>query len=317
LENWLYKPFLSFGADRLVWKAIPGRLRILCYHGVCEDRFADEAWLPDYFVSESAFVQQLEYLRQCAHVLPLGDAIQRLRDGSLPERAVSLTFDDGYANNLFLAYRLLTQFQMRATVFLSSAYVESGELYPFIKLRLVHMYGGTGCENAPEYKSRPLQEVADWLNERWPEVRGGLTEDQIRTLRPLTVREVQEADLDFIEFGGHTDTHCILRNETAERRKDEICCSIRKVMEWTGRPVRLFSYPNGERGDFAETDKQTLREKGIRAAVTGIAGANGSDADLLELKRFPVGLYHGSSGFRAEVTGFRSVVLGASGGMRS
>jgi peptidoglycan/xylan/chitin deacetylase (PgdA/CDA1 family) len=283
---------------------------------VCEDRLAGEEWLPDYFVSESAFAQQLEYLRDYAHVLPLRAAVEHLRDGTLPDRAVSITFHDGYANNLFLAYRLLRKFGMPATVFLSSAYVESGELYPFVKLRLMRMYApDMDFRHSPAYKSRPLQEVTAWLERRWPEVRDRVTDDQIRTLRPLTVHEVQAADPDLIDFGGHTDTHCILRNESAERREYEIRASIRKVAQWTGRPVRLFSYPNGQKGDFGQTDKQTLREEGIQAAVTGVAGTNGGGANPLELKRFPVGLYHGNTEFRAEVTGFRAMVLAASRGM--
>jgi hypothetical protein len=38
---------------------------------------------------------------------------------------------------------------------------------------------------------------------------------------------------------------------------------------------------------------------------------------MLELKRYPVGLYHDSAGFQAEVTGFRSAVLAASKGLAS
>jgi peptidoglycan/xylan/chitin deacetylase (PgdA/CDA1 family) len=244
-------------------------------------------------------------------VLPLGEAVERLNDDTLPERAVSITFDDGYANNLFLAYGLLKKFRMPATVFLSSAYVESGELYPFLKLQLMRLYAGAGAKEAADYKSRPLEEVARWLDERWPEVQGRLTADQLGTLRPLTIEEVRAADSDLIDFGAHTDTHCILRNESRQRRENEIRSSIRKVACWTGRPVRLFSYPNGEPGDFSNVDKQVLRSEGIHAAVTGIAGTNRSGADPFELRRFPIGLYHDNIGFRAEVTGFRAIVLAA------
>jgi len=50
-------------------------------------------------------------------------------------RSVAITFDDGHANNLHLAYPMLQKYQLPATIFLSSAYVESGEMYPFLKLK--------------------------------------------------------------------------------------------------------------------------------------------------------------------------------------
>src|ERR1017187_5153905 len=100
----LYNSFSKTGGDKLLWKLDARRLRILCYHGICEDRLAKEAWVPLYFVTRSAFEKQLQYLRRNAHVLPLEEAVARLRSGTLPARCVCLTFDDGYANNLDVAY---------------------------------------------------------------------------------------------------------------------------------------------------------------------------------------------------------------------
>jgi peptidoglycan/xylan/chitin deacetylase (PgdA/CDA1 family) len=142
-------------------------------------------------------------------------------------------------------------------------------------------------------------------------VKHALNDDQSETLRPMTTDEVRAADPELIEFGAHSHTHCIFRNETLARRKEEITTSIRKVSEWTGRNVLLFSYPNGEPGDFAESDKAVLRAEGIEAAVTGIGGANNRRSDLLALKRYPLTLQHGEAAFRAEVTGFRNVLLAA------
>jgi hypothetical protein len=36
---------------------------------------------------------------------------------------------------------------------------------------------------------------------------------------------------------------------------------------------------------------------------------------MLELKRYPVGIYHDSAGFRAEVTGFRNGLRAAGKGL--
>ena len=310
-----YKTYSFLGGDRLSWAMRRGSLRILCYHGLCDDELAGSSWVPGYFVARSAFDAQLRYLQRCTQVLPLAEAFARLRDGSLPPRAVSITFDDGYANNLLLAYPILRNYGLPATIFLSTAYIESGELYPFLKLKLIRLSGCGEEADGRKYKDCPIEDLMPWIDQRWPAVEKTLTGDQRRMLRPLTTQEVRDADHELIEFGAHTHTHCILGNESRERREQEIGSSIDKVQQWTGRPVLLFSYPNGERGDFGEVDKELLRAKGIQAAVTGIAGANGRRFEPLELKRYPVGLYHDAVDFRAEVTGFRTAVLRASMGL--
>lgn len=312
----LYHSFAGTGGDRLVWKLDKNRLRILCYHGVCKNRLAEEQWMPQFFVTESAFESQLQYLQRNTTVLPLWEAVARLQEGTLPHRCVSLTFDDGYANNLQLAYKLLQKYGMPATIFLASSYVESGEFFPFLQTKLIKLSGETKPEVRfmPDYKLTPLDSVMQSASRWWPEIKAKLSDEQRQTLRPLTTEEVQNADPRLIEFGAHSHSHCIFRNETPVRRQMEIQTSLQKVEQWTARPVRLFSYPNGQRGDFNSSDQVILRKEGVQAAVTAIAGANGQDSDCFALRRYPVSLYHDQLGFRAEVSGFRSALLAAGGG---
>jgi len=317
VKQFLYNSFSRVAGDRILWRLSSNRLRILCYHGVCADNLMEAPWIPQYFVTKSAFEMQLQYLQDNCNVLPLGDGVSKLRNGSLPPRAVCITFDDGYANNLCLAYTLLRKYQMPATIFLSSAYIRSGELLPFLKLKLIQLNQGqdndVSAQPLLEYKSNPLDQVVERVDGRWGKVKAYLSEAQYQTLRSLTEEEVKTADQKLIEFGAHGDTHCILRNESPERREREIRSSIARVGELSGRPVRFFSYPNGERGDFNESDKAILRAEGIHAAVSGIAGANNRDSDLLELKRYPVTIGHDRARFRAEVTGFRTGLLRLAG----
>ena len=299
-----YRVMTATSADRLWWRLGPPSLRILAYHGVCDDSLAGEPWMPGYFVTASVFDRQLRFLRQEANVIPLAEAARALAAGKLPERAVALTFDDGYANNLELAAPMLARYGMPATVFLSSHYIESGALYPFLKIHLLRMPGAAG------YKNEPLDTVLSRVDQAWQSAAGTLTEAQGRTLRPLTIGEVRAAQAGgLLEFGAHAHSHCILRNESPARREQEIRLSLQRVAEWTGRPATLFSYPNGEAGDFNDADQRVLRDGGVEAAVTGIAGINRPGTPPLSLLRFPVGLYHDDAGFRAEVCGLRAQVL--------
>ena len=301
----VYRALSTAYGYQLCWALSAHRLRILCYHGICEDALVSEPWMPHFFVACSAFEEQLEYLKRKACVLPLSEAADLLKQNKLPARAVSITFDDGYANNLHLAAPLLARFDTPATIFVCSSYIESGELFPFLKLKLVA--GGDDTKVIPDYKSSPLDAVVSKLDGVWEHFRPRLTPVQYQALRPMTVHEVAQLDPKLIELGGHTHTHCILSNETVERRQNEIRTSVRKLAEWTGRRGYVFSYPNGQRGDFGEIDKRTLHDEGIRTAVAGIAGANTPQTDLLELRRYPIGLFHDEEAlFSAEITGVRS-----------
>ncbi|MBK6486592.1 MAG: hypothetical protein IPF98_06945 [Gemmatimonadetes bacterium] len=73
------------------------RLLVLCYHGVS---LADEhEWNPELYVTSMRLRERLELLRGLrATIVPLAEGMRRLREGTLPPRAVSLTFDDGAAD---------------------------------------------------------------------------------------------------------------------------------------------------------------------------------------------------------------------------
>jgi peptidoglycan/xylan/chitin deacetylase (PgdA/CDA1 family) len=290
-------------------------LRVLTYHGVCDNRLAGEAWIPESFVTRSAFEQQLIYIRRHATVLPLPEAVSRLKYNDLPERAVALTFDDGYANNLELALPLLEQYECPATIFIATRYVESGELFPFDRVRLLRCAlrskGTSVIPSQPlsDYRNGCIDRQLQWVDALWAEIKPIVTATQWRTLRPMSIPELSCVRSPLLEFGAHTHSHCILGNETRPRRATEMATSIQKLQNW-GRAVRFFAYPNGCREDFDEQDKEVLRSEGIEAAFSMIAGCNRGGRDYLECKRYPVGLHHDLSAFAAELTGFRALIRG-------
>lgn len=309
----VYNLWAAARCDRLVYWAGGNRLRILNYHGVCEDRFAGQGWVPPYFVARSAFESQLSYLRCHTDVLSLEDALVHLDRGKVPRRAVALTFDDGYANNLYLAQPLLQKYKIPATIFLATDYVESGELFHYDRAQLIRFHKANSSDGDSDpwfgYGTYPLDVVLQRLRPAWKITEPLVTPEQYDTLRPLRVEELRHFDTRFVHLAPHTHRHPILSKETNSLRDLEISTSVEKLRQWTGRPVNLFSYPNGDLGDFGEVDKQILRSLGIRAAFTTILGTNRPGEDLYELRRYGVGLDHSLSSFVAELTGLRAFLL--------
>src|SRR5262245_10631610 len=102
-----------------------GALLVLIYHRVLPEPdpiLADE---PD----ARTFAAQMDVLRDVCHVLPLAEGVERLQRGSLPPRAVCITFDDGYANNCEVAAPILAARKLPATVFVATGFIGSGRMF--------------------------------------------------------------------------------------------------------------------------------------------------------------------------------------------
>ncbi len=116
---------LRGAASRLRYRLRPKAL-ILAYH-----RVADLATDPfQLAVTPGHFAEHLEALRKHASPVSLRQLTRALGDGRVPRRAVVVTFDDGYADNLHAALPLLERHEIQATVFIASGYVgRSGEFW--------------------------------------------------------------------------------------------------------------------------------------------------------------------------------------------
>jgi peptidoglycan/xylan/chitin deacetylase (PgdA/CDA1 family) len=78
------------------------------------------------------FANQLDALVQWGgHVLSLDEALHRRNAGTLPDRAVVLSFDDGYASVLELAWPMLRARGLPATLFVVGGYLDGRQRFPW------------------------------------------------------------------------------------------------------------------------------------------------------------------------------------------
>lgn len=89
---------------------------ILLYHRVVELQ-SDPQMLS---VTPQHFSEHLEFLGKHTRTMRLGDVVQGLRDGNLPQHGAVITFDDGYADNLYNAKPLLETYGIPATVYVTT-----------------------------------------------------------------------------------------------------------------------------------------------------------------------------------------------------
>ena len=114
-----------FGGFSVAAARSRSKLRVLCYHGIS---IGDEhAHYPGTFMRAETFRRRLELLRDWgANFLSLEAGIEQLYAGSLPEKAVVVTIDDGWFGTFSDMRPLLAEFGVPATLYVSSYYVDNG-----------------------------------------------------------------------------------------------------------------------------------------------------------------------------------------------
>lgn len=301
------------------------RLAILMFHGVEGEPLSPPC---DYVNDAVTLRRQLKYLRRHFRVLPLQEALERLRDGTLPRRAAALTFDDGTRNLAVHAAPVLRDLQLPAAVFLATGPMGTGEaLWPdrlwiafaattlpeidltpvglgMRSLRHPDDRNDTRNEVVQHFKQLPDAERIGWV--QWlvavlgpePDATGGpfelLSWDEARVL----------ASDGLVSLYPHTVTHPILACCADEKVEYEISESCRAVARETGCAPVVFAYPNGGERDFDTRAKAVLRRNGIPWALSTIGGFADRDSDPLALPRIGIGPATSLALFRLKVSGF-------------
>lgn len=89
-------------------------LPIIMYHSLLKDTSLQN----DYTISPTLFEEDLKYLKNNNYTtITVSDLIDYVyNDGTLPEKPIMLTFDDGYYNNYYYAFPLLEKYECKAVI---------------------------------------------------------------------------------------------------------------------------------------------------------------------------------------------------------
>lgn len=110
----------------LFWLSDKHTVPIMMYHQVIYREDPQSNW-----VSPQNFEWQMAYLaKHNYHVIPLSELVAATKAGrTLPRKSVVITFDDGYENNYFHAYRILKKYGFPAIIFVPSDQVSNADGY--------------------------------------------------------------------------------------------------------------------------------------------------------------------------------------------
>jgi peptidoglycan/xylan/chitin deacetylase (PgdA/CDA1 family) len=104
------------------------RVPILMYHYVSRPPANADIYRNDLSVTPENFREQMVYLVEEGYsTIDLYDLSTAVTNkGSLPDKPIILTFDDGYIDNYQNAFQILQEFELKATFFVATGFVDAG-----------------------------------------------------------------------------------------------------------------------------------------------------------------------------------------------
>ncbi len=247
----------------------------------------------------------MSVLARFFNVLPLSEGVSRLQDGSLPSRAVSITFDDGYADNYTLAWPVLRKLGLPWTIFVTTGYLDGGRMWndtvieaiehlPGTELDLSDLGLGVHPANDAQQRAHTIGNVLTRLkhveSDSREELAIALAEKAgigLSSNLMLSSSQLVELARSGVEIGAHTVKHPILKVVGADVARREITDSKDQLEKIIGEPVRAFAYPNGRPGqDYDDSHVELVRDAGFTCAVSTRPGVASHSSDVLQLPRF-------------------------------
>jgi peptidoglycan/xylan/chitin deacetylase (PgdA/CDA1 family) len=222
-------------------------LRVLMYHKV-NDLPANPLTMP-----VALFDEQMDQLRQLGYrVVDLDAVLAHYRERKpLPERAVLITFDDGYHDNLEHAAPVLQKYGYPAVLFVPIGYL--GDPLPLPHEERLAAHG-------------ILNRTIDW-------------------------EELAELERAGIRIESHGISHRPLADLEVDEAAREIALSKLQLEDRLGRPVRAFSYVKGSEAHYKPVHLSLVRQAGYDVAFTAVSGANSPATDPLQLRRYNIEPY--------------------------
>jgi peptidoglycan/xylan/chitin deacetylase (PgdA/CDA1 family) len=279
-----------------------GHHQVLLFHRVLE---RPDPLMPDEPHLE-LFDRLIARLSRDFNILPLADAIERAKLGTLPSASLSITFDDGYADNFTLALPVLEKYRATATFFVATGFLDGGRMwndtlietarrlpdgeirYPFAEAETVNIGSDEDrrklalraisfCKYLPlDERNRRVDSFAGLQNQPLPDTLM-MSSEQLRKM----------AASNSADIGAHTHSHPILAKCHDALAEHEIRRSVEDLTRLLGEAPRLFAYPNGKLGvDYHAHQTRLVAEAGLEAAVATDWGVLTRDTDPYQIPRF-------------------------------
>jgi peptidoglycan/xylan/chitin deacetylase (PgdA/CDA1 family) len=333
LKQTIYSISGAVGVNRVSALFHRRRPIILTFHGVTSDLSDPVCNAEGLHLHRPIFERLMEHVARNYRAVSVARVVDWLEGGAtVPERAVAITFDDGFRNVLTDAAPVLKRLHIPATLFVSTDFVFNGEmLWPDRLLAALQSTREARLEVEIAGQSHAFDIATRAGKLRANQVINAackrLTQDERLALvrrvteslgvdaaslsrawegfRPIDPDELEQLPGFGITVGAHTCSHPILALLSAADQARELAESKRLIESVTAARCDEFAYPNGGPHDFNDQTKRAAMEAGYRCAFTTIKRRVSAGDDPFEIPRCT--LTHNQvtlAEFSAELSGF-------------
>ena len=291
-------------------------LIVLAYHRIYDKE--KEFLFDDEVISATPenFEKQLKFIKRYFSVITMTELYQYCICGiDLPKNPVMITFDDGYRDNYYNAFKLLQKYNLKATFFISTDYVESRDMFWWDKvayivksskigsIKLSYPYKMEYDIRTIDTKLRAIKELLKvikttynfdlklFIHELASSAKTYLDDsDYISYETILSWAEIKEMKQAGMDIGSHTKTHRVLSNLTEDDLFEELSGS-KNILEYhLSQPICSISYPVGGSNSFNQKVQESVERCGYSLAFSYGTGMNrfGITIDPFNIKRVGV-----------------------------
>jgi len=307
-RNAAKKVFVASGALRFAHHLAAPAAVVLRYHSIQDrpEQFANTIGC-DSIHATSIFERHMELIARRFNAVSLDDVALFLQgDKTLPRRAVAITFDDGYKDNIRFAAPILNRFGIPGTFYVLVDAVDRSNAPWYCRLRhafwkarnpqwtdpsgVVHDLTDTRARQAA------FIDAAGICAKSSAPAREELVQNATRSLEPEPFPNESDLMMTWDDartlaksghiVGSHTMTHPNVAQVSAGDARHELADSKLKLETELGGPVKHFSYPHPALDpQWNESTLQITEELGYATAVTTTVGAVRADARPLAIPR--------------------------------
>jgi peptidoglycan/xylan/chitin deacetylase (PgdA/CDA1 family) len=298
---------------------------VLTYHSVQRRSPPFPIW---HHMSADCFEEQIDHLARHYRCISIPQLLTGMERGRLEPYSVAVTFDDGFANNLYVALPILERYRIPATCFVTTGVIGADRpLWPDQVACMLAVtpvsrieFDGTqlplrsASEKSTSFKKivkagkalasvdlgRFLETLASSMNVDIGMLPQHSIWDECRALNWAEIAELVGSGL--VEVGAHTATHSVLsRLPEADARYEVSACKAK--LESNRLAVRYFAYPYGGDADFGAEHRQMAIDSGYAAAFSASPGVVTVNSDRYRIPRLGIGGDTTAAQFRHALAG--------------
>jgi peptidoglycan/xylan/chitin deacetylase (PgdA/CDA1 family) len=257
---------MDLKGDRVIRSLASNSILNIMYHGVTKD---NTNYFSPRHISCQQFERHLRYFSKEFDVISISEAFEHLNNNFRPKRkTITISFDDGYKNNLYTVLPLLKKFNMKATFFISGVCVEDMKIralwtdvvscLKFFHKNQITELGNKIFKNFIDAESKvslgdflgscgisTFAENLNYLIEKYNVEKdlNTLPDDLWKLLDRHEIKELSSSGI--AEIGSHGYSHYKLANIDISDAGKDLKLSRDSLQQITGKEIKIVAYPFG------------------------------------------------------------------------